>query len=85
MVEATVEDKIGFPIFQKVVAKSGHRTVWVIFDPPARDSNVSQQTLDEIVALGCSYEGANPSYIAVDIPPETNLPSVCEFLNSKDP
>ncbi len=85
VVEATVEDKIGFSVFRKVVAKSGHRTVWVMYDPPARNGNVSQPTLDGIVALGCNYEGANPSFIAVDIPPETNLPSVYEFLNSKDP
>lgn len=30
--------------------------------------------------MGCSYEGANPSYICVDIPPEIDFKSVSSYL-----
>ena len=45
--------------FRRVVKKSGNRTVRVIFDPPVKDGNESDQVLQGLVELGCSYEGAN--------------------------
>jgi predicted acyl esterase len=38
--------------------------------------------LGALTELGCSYEGANRSYIAVDVPPEVQLETVREFLIS---
>jgi len=68
------------PTFQKVVEKSGHRTVRIIFDPPVEDGNESMKKLEGLVQMGCSYEGANPSYICVDIPPEIDFESVSSYL-----
>ena len=72
------------PTFQKVVEKSGHRTVRIKFDPPVSEGNHSMEKLQGLVDLGCSYEGANPSYICVDIPPEVDFGSIRNYLIEKD-
>jgi hypothetical protein len=51
-----------------------NRTVRVILDPPVATGNESEDILGEIVSLGCGYEGANKSYIAVNIPPSADKP-----------
>ena len=66
--------------FKKVVKKSGHKTIRVIFDPPVNQSAASKKILDDMVEMGCSFEGANPAYIAVDIPPAVDLLKVREYL-----
>lgn len=70
----------GMPAFQSVVSKSGNRTVRVIFDPPVSAGNSSDQVLQGLVVLGCSYEGANPKYISVNIPSEVALQAVRSYL-----
>lgn len=83
-VEAPWSEEHGFPVFRRVVEKSGYRTVRVILDPPAENDNKSQKLLEEIVALGCSYEGATRTYITVDIPKEVDLWKVRDFLIEKE-
>lgn len=80
IVYAPVDPEDGRPTFQKVLSKSGNRTVRVVFDPPTEPSNRSDEVLKGLVALGCSYEGANPKYVAVNIPPVVDLNSVRDYL-----
>jgi hypothetical protein len=40
----------------------------------------TEEFLDEIKQLGCSFEGANRRYIAIDIPPRIDLQKITEFL-----
>ena len=72
------------PRFQRVVKKSGNRTVRVMFDPPVESGNPSDQMLQGLVALGCSYEGANRGYMSINIPPEVELQHVREYLIAKE-
>ena len=72
------------PTFERVVKKSGHRTVRTIFDPPIAEGNISMEKLQGLVNLGCSYEGAIPSYISVDIPPEIDFGTVRKYLIDED-
>jgi hypothetical protein len=65
VVEAAPQSNGVFPLFIRVLEKSGHRTVRLILDPPSNKSEDSQDLLDTLVRMGCSYEGANPSYIVV--------------------
>ena len=81
---APVDPKEGLPTFQSVVSKSGNRTVRVIFDPPVAPGNHSDQVLQGLVALGCSYEGANPKYLSVNIPPTVELQEVRSYLVQHD-
>lgn len=69
-----------FPTFQKVVEKSGNRTIRVLFDPPVEDGNKSDEILKGLVGLGCDFEGANRKYISVNIPPNVNLETVHNYL-----
>ena len=70
----------GFPTFKCVDAKSGNRTVRIIFETGVAPGNPSQQLLDELVAMGCDYEGANKRYISVNIPPLVSFDQVKNHL-----
>ena len=72
------------PTLVRVVQKSGNRTIRVVLDPPADQSEESATILDWLVELGCSYEGAGPGFISINIPPEVELEAVCDCLNAAD-
>jgi len=81
---APLDMQESLPTFQSVVAKSGNRTVRVIFDPPVSPGNASDQVLQGLVSLGCSYEGADPGYMSVNIPPIVELQDVRSHLVHHD-
>ena len=84
IVYAPYDEDEGCATFQRVVTKSGNRTVRIIFDPPVEAGNESDLVLQALVELGCSYEGSSPSYIAVNIPPTVELQTVREYLIEKE-
>jgi hypothetical protein len=84
VVYAPVDLEDGRPTFIRVVSKSGNRTVRVIFDPPVQDGNESDRVLQGLVALGCTYEGANRGYMSVNVPPELSLAAVRDYLVKQD-
>jgi hypothetical protein len=65
-----------FPLFKRVVRKSGHRTVRVIIDGL---DELGRLTVG-IKKLGCSFEGAWSKLISVDVPPGVALEDVRSFL-----
>ena len=65
----------GMLFFDKVTAKSGYRTLRVRSDEP-----VPSALLEELRSLGCSYEGANPKFVAVDVPPGFDLSAPVSLL-----
>lgn len=65
------------PVFRRIHEKSGNRTIRIIFDPPVNESAESRAVLDALVELGCTYEGANPGYICINIPPAADFERVC--------
>jgi hypothetical protein len=77
-------DETGLPVLTRVVTKSGHRTVRVILIPGLDEMPERQRVLDDLIALGCSYEGYNPRYFAIDVPPETDLAEVAAYLTKDD-
>jgi hypothetical protein len=83
IVYAPYDQNEEFPTFQRVVKKAGNRTIRVIFEPPVEDGNSSDQVLQGLVALGCTYEGANRGYMSINIPPETELHEVRSYLIAK--
>jgi hypothetical protein len=78
VIEAEREEVGGFPFFKRVLAKSGYRTVRISPEEPASDA-----FLERIKALGCSFEGANRKYLAIDIPPSVDLEIVVAFLTTE--
>ncbi len=75
VIEAEREDPAGFPVFKRVVAKSGYRTVRI-----TSDTDFTDDLFEEIKSLGCSFEGANRRYVAIDVPPAVQLNAVADFL-----
>ena len=80
VVRATTDENGGFPTFRAVLKKSGNRTVRVFFDDPVDPGSASERLLNELVDLGCEYEGANKRYVAITIPPRVQLAAVRDFL-----
>jgi uncharacterized protein DUF4265 len=84
VVFAPVDPADGRPTFASVLEKSGNRTVRVILDPPLATGNSSDSVVQELLSLGCSYEGANPGYLCIVIPQEADLAAVCERLTKRE-
>jgi uncharacterized protein DUF4265 len=80
IVEAIVDDEGGIPIVQRRLERSGHRTVRLILVPGVDEQPERQRVLDDLNALGCTYEGYNPRYFSIDIPPGTHLEPVTDYL-----
>jgi hypothetical protein len=80
VIEARASVDGGFPSFVRRLQRSGNRTLRVILKPSATESSDSQGILDTLVALGCSYEGLNPSYLAINVPPAIDLAQITAFL-----
>jgi hypothetical protein len=68
----------------RVVEKSGHRTVRIMFEPEEAESPRAQAVLHGLNALGATYEGMNPRYLAIDIPPEADLMAVARYLTEHE-
>ena len=67
----------------RVVEKSGHRTVRIIFDPGVDVSAEQRAVVDGLVAMGCTFEGANPRYVTIDLPPGVDLDAVAAYLTAR--
>ena len=64
-----VEDRNGQLYVIGIIEESGHSTIRIVFF----DKTIIQQTENELIRLGCDFEGSdNPNLIAIDIPPEVN-------------
>lgn len=75
-------DPDGMLRFQRVIEKSGHRTLRLILKLPADKSEESQSILDGLNAIGATYEGMNPGYLSIDLAPHVPLEPVVEYLVS---
>jgi hypothetical protein len=73
-------DPDGQLVMSRIVTKAGHRTVRVILEAGVDESPKAKAIIDGVVALGCSYEGMNPRYLAVDLPPGVDLMRVAHYL-----
>ncbi len=62
-VHAPHVEEEGLPTFVRILSKSGHRTVRVIFDPPVAEGNASDRVLKGLLKLGCTYEAAHRGYM----------------------
>ena len=80
VVYAPFDDAEGFPTFQRVVTKSGNRTVRVMFEDAVQPGNQSDRILQGLLTLGCSYEGANSKFFSITVPPGIDLDAVRQYL-----
>ena len=80
IVGAEYSEEEGRLAFTKVLEKSGNKLVRVVFENPADEKGPEKENLNKLVEMGCSYEGANPKYICIDIPKDVDLFEVCNYL-----
>lgn len=70
--------------FGEVERKSGHRTLRVALDLDLDvDRPEVQRFLDDLLALGCSYESLPPKIVALDVPPEVDEAEVVARLQTQ--
>jgi hypothetical protein len=84
VVLAPYDEDEQFPTFQKVVSKSGNRTIRIIFEVPMESGNESGDLVARLVHLGCAFEGANKKYIVITIPPKVDLNLIADQLNKAE-
>jgi hypothetical protein len=78
IIAATPETPDDLPTVQRVVTKSGYRTIRIAYE--ANERELVQATLVRLQQLGCSYEGAFGYLYSVDIPPGVDLSIACDIL-----
>ncbi len=81
IVEASPTKDEARPVFRKVVTAGGHSTIRVA---AADDQPVGKKVIQPLLDLGCTYEGANPAYLCVDVPPGVEIAKVVEQLMKWD-
>jgi hypothetical protein len=69
----------GHATFLRRTHKSGNRTVRVILEKRSQSSEPNE-VLEGLVALGCSYEGADGTLFSVNIPAAVELAGVAAYL-----
>lgn len=84
VVSAPYDPDEEFPTFREVVSKSGNRTVRILFDIPVEEGNESSMVLLGLEERGCSCEGLDKTFIAVNIPPDIPLGDIALYLNDCD-
>ena len=80
IVFAPYSDSEEMPTFERVVGKSGNRTVRVKFEEPLEPGNKADDVLKGLHAIGCDFEGANRRLIAINIPTTVELSEVAQYL-----
>jgi hypothetical protein len=69
--------------YVRCIAKSGNRTLRVIFQDFRSRDKAAQDILRQLVAMSCTYEGMQPRLVAINVPPETDLEEVTSFLTTQ--
>jgi hypothetical protein len=72
------------PRLEEVEHKSGHRTLRIALDASwDLDRSEIQQFLDDLLALGCTYEAMPPKLAALDVPPDVEVGEVIARLQTQ--
>ena len=74
----------GRPVFERVVEKSGHRTVRIIFPEGLAPGSPAESIKEHLLSLGCSFEGMNHRLFSFNIPPGVLLEDVRAYLIEQD-
>lgn len=76
VIEAIAEGE-GFPLFTRVLEKSGHRTMRALLEEPRDEED---PFFAHLLELGCTLERATPRFIAIDVPPGVDIQAVARHL-----
>jgi hypothetical protein len=82
VVRAKKSDVDGIHDFVKVLAKSGHRTIRVVFETAITKDKKARSAMNRLVKAGCTFEGMNGMLFAVDVPPEVDFSEITNMAES---
>jgi len=68
------------PYLTKIIKKSGHKTVRIIFEESIKESDKGIKILDAVAEMGCGYEGNGASFFVINIQPHCDFWKVCNYL-----
>lgn len=83
VVEARRPAELEMPEFVRRVRRSGNRTLRVIFENSRLAEPTAQTVLQQLQKMGCSYEGMQPRFATVNVPPEAHLEEVTGYLTTQ--
>jgi hypothetical protein len=86
IVEAELKyDDDPYPYLIKVVEKSGHKTLRIILDESAKESDRSRNILDHLASMECGYEGTDgEKYFVINVQPQCDFDAVRDYLNNEN-
>lgn len=73
-----VKDDDGWLLYDDVARRGGHSTYRVMLEDP--EDTEAQGRFREILTRGCSYEQLTPRFVALDVPPDTDIFAIYELL-----
>jgi hypothetical protein len=73
----------GFPIFERIVTKSGNRTVRINFDSLPEPGNHEEAVLKHIKDAGYAYEKCSLTFIAVETGPDGDFDGLLKYLTAE--
>jgi len=73
---APIDPSSGQATFERIVSKSGNRTLRLILRKPITSDSKSRKRLQELVEIGCDYELANSTYAVLNIPAAVDVSCV---------
>lgn len=80
IVLAPYDAAIGLPVFERVIIKSGNRTMRVAFNQRVNQGNESDRILNTLIDMGCGAEGADGIVFAINVPARLDLREVAGFI-----
>jgi hypothetical protein len=80
VVEASL-NKDGVLQFNKIVKKSGHKTIRIT---STNDKDIDQKFIESLLELGATTEGVNKKFIAIDIPPSKDFSNIIALVKSSE-
>ncbi|MEM1245995.1 MAG: DUF4265 domain-containing protein [Acidobacteriota bacterium] len=83
VVEAELADD-ATPVVRRMLEKSGHRTLRLLFEEEIDPSKATPELLDRLAERGCCWEGFSGRLVAIDIPAAIDFDGVVDLLQQSD-
>ncbi|MFO0858112.1 MAG: DUF4265 domain-containing protein [Phycisphaerales bacterium] len=81
VVEARDKFDDGVLEFIRVVKKSGNRTLRMSHEA---GKPISSKILKPLLDMGCTYEGANPAFLVINVPPQADFDAAATYIFNLD-
>lgn len=86
IVEARINPDHGspFPVFKRIISKSGHRTIGVVFGVDVEKGSSEMDLLQQIQDAGCDPVFCNAYCITIDVPSKVDIDQITRLLDDSN-